>query len=186
MVNRIGKKEGGIALIHRSNINVIKVDQKQHRSFESAHWMTTIANYTINILGLYHPSYSARQKITNTVFIDDLADYLMDWLVSFRNILICGDFNIHIDDPNDTEVQISNDMMEVLGLQQHESFENHHAGNTLDLLFTEITLQLNKKGFNGRYISDHRAIMSELDIRVQHNNSEMIIFRNLKQINVEF
>ena len=30
-VNRIGKKGGGIALIHRSNINVIKVDQKQHR-----------------------------------------------------------------------------------------------------------------------------------------------------------
>ena len=55
LVNRIGKKGGGIALIHRNNITVIKVDQKQHRSFESVHWMTTIGNYSLNILGLYHP-----------------------------------------------------------------------------------------------------------------------------------
>ena len=103
LVNRIGKKGEGNALIHRSNIDVIKVDQKQHRSFESAHWMTTIGNYTLNILALYHLPYSVRQKIANKMFIDDLTDYLMDLLASFRNILICGDFNIHIDDPNDTE-----------------------------------------------------------------------------------
>ena len=52
----------------------------------------------LNILVLYHPTYSARQKITNTMFIDDLTEYLTDWMASYRNILICGDFNIHIDD----------------------------------------------------------------------------------------
>ena len=35
VVNRIGKKGGRTALMHRSNITVIKVDQKKHRSFES-------------------------------------------------------------------------------------------------------------------------------------------------------
>ena len=180
-LNRIGKKGGGIiALIHRSNITVIKVDQKQHRSFESGHWMTTIGNYTLNILGLYHPPYSVRQKISNTMFIDDLTDYLTDWMASFRDILICGDFNIHIDDPSDTEVQILNNMMEALELQQHVSFETHCAGNTLDLLFTEITLQLNTRTFKGRYICDYRDIVSELDIRVQHTNSRTVTFRNLK------
>ena len=184
-INRTGRKGGRIALIHRSNINVIKVDQKQNRSFESAHWMMTTGNHTLNILGLYHPPYSVRQKITNTMFIDDLTDYLTDSLASFRNILICGEFNIYIDDPNDTEVQIFNDMMEAPGLQHHISFETHCAGNTMDVLFTEITLQLNTRTFKGRSISDHRAIVSELDIRVQHNNSRMVTFRNLTQINVE-
>ena len=183
-VNRISKKGGGASLIHRSNITVIKVDQEQHRSFESAHWMTTIRNYTLNILALYHPPYSARQKITNTMFIDDLTNYLMDWMASYGNILISGDFNIHIDGSNDTEVQIFNDMMEALGLQQHVNLETYHAGNTLDLLFTEITSQLNTRTFKGRYISDHGAIVTELDRRIQHTNSSIVTFRNLNQIKV--
>ena len=73
------------------------------------------------------------------MLLDDFTDYLMDWMASYRNTLICGNFYIHIDDPNDTETQIFNDMMEALGMQQHVSFETHHVGNTLDLLFTEIT-----------------------------------------------
>ena len=124
-INRTGRKGGGLALIYRSNITVTKVDQNQHRSFKSVHWRTTIGNYTLNILVLYHPPYSARQKITNTMFIDDLTEYLTDWMASYRNILICGDFNIHIDDPNDTEAQIFNDTLETLGLQQHVNFETH-------------------------------------------------------------
>ena len=74
--------------------------------------------------------------------------------------------------------------MEALGLQ-HISFETHCTGKTLDLSFTEITWQLNTKTFKGWHISDHKAVVSELDIRVQHNNSRMLTFRNLKQINVK-
>ena len=91
-VNRIGKEAGGIAVIHRGIINVIKVTQKQHRSFESAHWMTT--SYIPNILDF--PPYSASQKIINTMLTDDITNYLMDQKASFRNTLICGDFNIHM------------------------------------------------------------------------------------------
>ena len=99
-------------------------------------------------------------------------------MTSFRNTLICGDFNIHREDPNDTGAQIFNDTMEAIGLQ-HVNFETHHAGNTPDISFTEIILQLNTRTFKGRYISDPRAVVSELDIRVQHNNSMMVTCRNL-------
>ena len=98
------------------------------------------------------------------MFIGDLTDYLTDWMASNRNIIICGDFNVHIDNLTDIEAQIFNDTMEALGLQQHINFETHHAGNTLDLLFTEITSQLTMRTFKGRYISDHRAIVTEFDI----------------------
>ena len=46
-------------------------------------------------------------------------------MASYRNIFIYGDFNIHIDDPNDTEALIFNDTIEPLGLQQHVNFETH-------------------------------------------------------------
>ena len=53
------------------------------------------------------------------------------------------------------------------------------------MIFTENTSQFIIKTFKGRYISDHRAIVSELDIRIQHNIGKTVTFIDLKQINVE-
>ena len=55
---------------------------------------------------MYHPPYSTGQKITNAMFLDDLTKFLTDWMASYRNIIICGDFNIHKDNPSDTEAKI--------------------------------------------------------------------------------
>ena len=74
--------------------------------------------------------------------------------------------------------------MEALGLQQYVNFETHHAVNIMDLLLTEIASQLTIRTFKARYISDHRAIVTKFDIRVQHTHSRLVTFRNLKQINV--
>ena len=114
VINRIGKNGGGLALIYGKNVTITNVDQKQHRSFESAHWRTTTGNKTLNILSLYHPLYSVRQKITNSMFTGDLTDSLTDWMTFHRNIIICGDFNIHINDLTDIEAQIFDDTMEAL------------------------------------------------------------------------
>ena len=55
----------------------------------------------------------------------------------------------------------------------------------MDLIFTEIASQCNIKTFKGSYISDHRAIVTELDIRIQHTLGKIVMFRDLKQINME-
>ena len=145
--------------------------------------MVSIEKNTLNLLGIYHPPYSTSQKITNSMFLDKLTDHLTEWMSSFRSILIRGDFNIHTDDTEDPDTQIFHDTMEALGLQQHVTFPTHETGNTLDLIFTEITSKLDIKIFKGRYISDHRAIVVELQIRVQHNIGTTVTFGNLKQVN---
>ena len=73
------------------------------------HSMKTIGTSTINILGIYHPAHSVGQKITNAVFFNDLTEILTDWMATYRNIIIRGDFNMHrdnIDIPSDTEAKI--------------------------------------------------------------------------------
>ena len=70
-------------------------------------------------------------------------------MASYRDIIISGDFNMHIDYLTDTEAQIFNDTMDALQLKQHDSFETHHAGKILDLLFPEITSQLTMRTFRG-------------------------------------
>ena len=80
--------------------------------------------------------------------------------------MICSDFNIHIDNPSNTEAQIFMGTMETLGLQQHVHFQTHYAGNAIDLIFTENTSQFSIRTFKDRYISDHRVIVSEVDIGI--------------------
>ena len=109
----------------------------------------------------------------------------MDWMTYYRNDIICGDFNLHINNPSDEEVQRFIDTMEALRLQQHVSFQSHHTGNILDLIFTKTISQFNIRTFKGRFISDHRAIVAELNIRIQHKAGKIITFINLKNINVE-
>ena len=147
--------------------------------------MTTIGTSTLNILGIYYQPYSTGQKITNAMFLDDLTEFLTDWMTSYRNIIIYSDFNIHVDNPSDTEAQIFTYTMQALGFQQHVNFQTHCVGNTLDLLFTESASRFNMRTFKGSYILDHRAIVMELNIRIQHTLGKMVTFRDLKQINIE-
>ena len=90
----------------------------------------------------------------------------MDWLTSYRNARVCVAFNLHINNPSDKEAQIFIDTMKALGLKQHISFQTHHAGNILDLIFTKTISQFNIRTFKGRFISDHRAIVAELNIGI--------------------
>ena len=77
------------------------------------------------------------------------------------------------------------DTMETLELKQHVNVQTHHTVNILDLIFTETISQLNIRTFKGRFISDHRVIVAELNIKIQHNTNKLITFRNLKNINIE-
>ena len=79
----------------------------------------------------------------------------MDWMTSYRNVIICGDFNLHINNPPDMEAQSFMDTMEVLGLKQHVGFQTHHVGNILDLSFIETIRQFNIRTSKGKFISDH-------------------------------
>ena len=85
------------------------------------------------------------------------------WLASisglFSNMIVLGDFNIHINDKNDNEAGIFIDTMIALGFNQHVFFPMHRAGNILDLVFTETCNSIDvKSGRSGPILSDHTAV----------------------------
>ena len=71
------------------------------------------------------------------MFLDELTDFLETFLVEHNNIIIMGDFNIHVNNTDDPEAQIFLDTMEALGLDNNVNFAMHNRGNTLDLVLTE-------------------------------------------------
>ena len=90
---------------------------------------------------MYHSPYSEKNPITKAMFIDDITEFLTEALSQHQNIILAGDFNIHINNQDDPEANILMDTMRALALQQHTNFISHHSGNTSDLIFTEIVMR---------------------------------------------
>ena len=65
----------------------------------------------------------------------------MDKLAQLENIILPGDFNIHIEETTSPDTVIFNDTMEALGLTQHVTQPTHNQGNILDLVFMELKLK---------------------------------------------
>ena len=61
----------------------------------------------INVLGLYHPPLSERFQHTIRQFITGFVDTFTTLLDSERgtNLIVCGDFSVHINDPDDDEAR---------------------------------------------------------------------------------
>ena len=53
------------------------------------------------------------------MFIDDMTEFLAEALSQHQNIILAGDFNIHINNQDDPEANILMDTMTALSLQQH-------------------------------------------------------------------
>ena len=74
-------------------------------------------------------------------------------------MLVLGNFNIHVDVPNDIDAVKFLDLLESLGFEQHVTKPTHIFGRTLDLFITRRTeTLLGSTPRSCRYFSDHSAV----------------------------
>ena len=134
-------KGGGLAIISTISIKITLLEQGQKSSFEYAVWKVSTRNSSITLLAIYHPPTQTNHS-THPVFLDEFADYMENFLMTNNNIVITGDFNLHIDNDKDPEAQLFIDMMVALGLDCHVDFPTHENGHSLDLVFMETLICL--------------------------------------------
>ena len=117
------------------------------------------------------------------MFLDGVTDFLATFLVEHNNIIIMGDFNIHVNNTTDPEVQIFLDTMEALGLDNHVNLAMHNRGNTLDLVLTEVLSPLSVVTCRqGPLLSDHCSIGLEVAIPKQALKRQTITLCNIKDV----
>ena len=90
------------------------------------------------IIAIYHPLYSINYLVTNAMFIDDITEWLLDQLVQSNNVVVAGDFNIHINKQFENDKAGIMSALESMGLVLHQLQETHKSGNILDLILTEL------------------------------------------------
>ena len=142
------------------------VETSQHQSFKHATWELEVKNKKIHITGIYHPPYLLKNKSTNRAFLDDFTNFVTELVPRWPENVLLGDFNLHVSNDDDIDLTIFLDTIEALGLYQHVTFPTHKQGNTLDLVLSELGSKSRVMTTSpGPYLTDHRAVISTLNIK---------------------
>ena len=84
------------------------------------------------------------------------------------------------------ETQLFTEMLDTIGLQQHVQGPTHVKGHTLDLLISRKSqnIVLETTVLTG-LPSDHHAIISELDFARPGPSKKRVVYRKLREIDVD-
>ena len=160
------QRGGGILLIYKTNFKLLSSEEQCIKFAESCLWSIAINNkITLTCLGIYHPPVTAQDQVTDSIFIDNLLDSITAIMSNHKNIIICGDLNLHVNDISNNDTIIFNDAMSSLGFTQHVNTATHCNGNTLDLIITEDIADFSVRNcVVSDFISDHRIVFCECNI----------------------
>ena len=87
-------------------------------------------DYTIIIV--YGPTYSPTHPVYTTVFFEEFSAFLEEFLSNHQSVIICADFNIHVNKHDDLDTVALSEMCDTMGLNQLVKCPTHRFGNTLD------------------------------------------------------
>jgi exonuclease III len=182
------RKGGGLALVYKDNNNITieLCKEEELESFQYAIWYVSMKNVNITLVGVYRPPISSRYNVTVASFTEHFSTFMTEILTNYKNIIITGDFNLHINNSNDKDAINFINTMISLGFQQHVNFATQRYGNTLDLIFSETNQQIElHQCLPGPFITDHCAVNIVTSIKKDSIYRKDINYRKLNDINVE-
>ena len=120
-------------------------------------------------------------KTVQVYFFYEFQDLIENIIPLHDNLYILGAFNLHLDNSNGITNKF-NHMLTCLDLKRHVNCPTHVHGHWLDLLITKRISNSIKAGFSAAGISDHLAVISEIDCCKTELNKEKIYFRKKKKL----
>jgi hypothetical protein len=177
---------GGTGLLYSENIAVHEVESGALNSFEFSEYVVKHGNNNFRICIIYRPPYSASHPVTVQSFFQQFSGYLETVILSPEPLLICGNFNIHVEIADNPDAVTFLDMLESMALKQYVNFSTHEHGHTLDLIITRSSdsIILNEPKL-GPFLSDHCIINCQLNVRKAKPTTKQVTFRRTKAINIE-
>lgn len=174
---RQGKRGGGVAIIYKSNLSVKSVNNTSHpSSFELMEVVVAQNCVNFNLFVLYCP-------VVSTGLHDEVGDLLTQVATSKTKGLILGDFNVHWDDPNDSNANRLRSTIEEAACVQHVTWPTHVAGHTLDLIISRKQDEIVQSTWVSSLLSDHFASHGRLYLGKPPRQMKKVTSRCYKRIN---
>ena len=156
-------------------------------SFEFSEWTVQQASsHDLRVVIIYRPqSDSDDRRIPMSSFFTEFSDYLKTVVLCKEQLVVVGDFNIHVDVPNNSDSTKFLDILESFSLQQHVVGPTHIHGHTLDLVITRQSDQIVRSTPRvDRYFSDHASVFCNLHSIKPSFSTRTLSFRKLKSVDV--
>lgn len=115
-------------------------------------------------------------------FLDDFHNFLEEINTYSGDILLSGDFNIHIEDKQNTQALRFLDLLDCFGLTQHVTVPTHTSNHTLDLIITRSMIPVSPPSTHS-LLSDHFAVFGYFSVRKKTYETRQISLQKIKDIN---
>ena len=153
-VPRVNKGGGGVGIFVNKSFTKIKTNKTEnYNSFEYIDIKITAENRNIRIITIYRPPNKSKK-----LFLEEFSD-LLDSVEDKINIIICGDFNIHLDCPNDYYVKKFIDTLEYHDLENQVKMPTSKMNHIIDLIIQN----------KNKNITSNIEVEPECTISLTHN-----------------
>jgi exonuclease III len=165
-VPRLGRSGGGVALLVKKGFDVRISDHiRKFISFEYLEADIGIGNKTFHLLIVYRPPPLKKTGTSTNLFFVEFSQILEELATSTNPLIICGDFNFHMDNSANADANSFNDLLSSAGLKQNIVVSTHKRGHILDLLISRADEELlHSIEVINNTLSDHAAIKCKIEI----------------------
>ena len=180
---------GGTAFLIREPATLLSTPTHSFKSFEMSSVTLKLLSSSLTVFNVYRPppaTTKTRKPVSFSDFLSDLHTLLSLAATIPHEFLITGDFNLHLDNPDDSQVKQFLAALDATNLTQHVSFPTHRDLHTLDLVITASSSSLSPViDYSPVSPSDHFPIFSTLTISPLHPPPlSTFSFRCLKSISI--
>ena len=180
------KTGGRVAILYRSTLSVSgKSNDVQYTTFESLHAEVSGNSKSVRLVIVYRPERDSNgQHVTFSSFLREFENLILEYLLHPSEIIITGDFNIHVDDVHNTNANQFKHLLQAFGLTQHIKEPTHRLGHCLDLVITrDISPPIASNFIILPGLSDHYAVMCNLSLCKPKVPTVTIKSRQWKHVN---
>ncbi len=184
---RRSRKGGGVAFVVKKGYSTVVNEAAVYQSFEHMDVTITQRSSSIRIFNIYRPTPSKINKATQSDFLEDFSAFLETAASIPSEIVILGDFNIHVNDADDNFARSFQGLLDAVGLRQHVTTATHKSGNTLDLLISRSTSNVitGMAEVMPRSISDHSPVRCSVNLHPPRAPRKIMKYHKIRQINID-
>ncbi len=175
---------GGMLCIYKHNIDIKHLSSIKTKILETMDLKLIANNRAIRIVSVYRPPRTEKRKYPIADFYNDMEKLVSHYSTVKDEVILCGDYNVHMNKPEMSETRRFNTIIETANLRQHVTETTHLKGNMLDLVMSDRNSTLINKCMVDAFMSDHAAVLIDLNLKKPPRSRRSIKFRKLREVDI--
>ncbi|XP_070543766.1 uncharacterized protein [Ptychodera flava] len=173
---------GGVALVYKSIMKLLSWKPFNFKSFEATLATLSYNGISIKLIVLYRPPPNKRNKFTIQQFLSEFGILLEQLSSCDSHLFIVGDFNLHIDDLQNTNTKKFTDIIDSFGLKQWVQTSTHIRGHILDLIITNSESVIDSIDVHHQNLSDHCPVHARVMLQKPPLQKRQVMYRSISAI----